>query len=112
MKRLLAAVLLIAAPALADLDQPPYEVQDSGVNQNFQTIYRAVDSLGQKFTTDILTANVIMAAPFDPAPRTNITPSQAGCIIRDSTANVMCWSTGTAVNSWVLFTSTSTPCPN
>ena len=92
------------------------EENTTSVNRNFVDIDNEFDNTVHKTSTETIKGNKtftgLLRVPSSATPRTSVVPSGPGCMIRDSTANVMCWSTGTAVNSWVLFTSTTTPCPN
>lgn len=54
----------------------------------------------------------LFTLPSNAAPKTNVTPTAVGQLIYNSTANQLCVSTGTALNTWVQVADGTTACSN
>jgi len=62
--------------------------------------------------TDAITFTGLPYIPANAAPRTNVTPAAAGALIRNSTAQELCFSTGTTISTWVRVSTPSLACQN
>lgn len=65
-------------------------------------------------TSNSGTFNSILVIPSNAAPRTNVTPTSIGQLIRNTGTDPdeICFSTGTTLPTWVLIRSANTACSN
>ena len=63
-------------------------------------------------TTEKATFGALLKLPASTAPRTNVTPGEAGVLIYNSTGAEVCLSTGATSTTWVRVSSPTVACQN
>lgn len=63
-------------------------------------------------STNVVTSTATFNVRLNSAPRTNVTPTRAGELVFNTTANELCMSTGSVASSWVKVSTPSAACAN